>query len=216
MIESNYEKIRSEVAAAANRRTVKIIGASKTVTGEKIKQAYDAGVRCFGENRIQEAIAKIPALPADIEWHFIGHLQRNKVPEAVRYFSWIQSVDSMKLLDAIEKEAAKQQKKMRLLLEMNVGEEQTKHGLKQAELGEILQTRLEWSEIRGLMAIPPFSENPELARPHFQTLRKLAAFDDRLKELSMGMSGDYQIAVSEGSTIVRIGSVIFGERKMND
>jgi pyridoxal phosphate enzyme (YggS family) len=214
MIQSNYQRIRNEIAAAANGRPVKLIGASKTMAPEKIRQAYDSGLRCFGENRIQEAVAKIPVLPSDIEWHFIGHLQRNKVQEAVRFFSWIQSVDSQRLLNAIEKEAAKQQKRMLLLLEVNVANEQTKHGLLPEALKELLHTKLEWTEIRGLMAIPPFYEDPELVRPHFQTLRELAASDPGLKELSMGMSHDYKVAIEEGATMVRIGTALFGKRKI--
>jgi len=213
MIESNYRKIQAEVAAVTRGRPVKIIGASKTMPPEKIKEAYDAGLHFFGENRIQEAIAKIPALPSDIEWHFIGHLQHNKVHEAVRYFSWIQSVDSLRLLQAIEKEAAKQQKKISLLLEINSGGEESKHGLKPQELGTLLKENLEWTEIRGLMAIPPFYEDPELIRPHFQELKNLAQFDPRLEELSMGMSHDYPVAIEEGATMVRIGTALFGERK---
>jgi PLP dependent protein len=212
MVQSNYRKIQAEVTAAAYGRAIKIIGASKTMPPEKIREAYDAGLRCFGENRIQEGIAKIPQLPSDIEWHFIGHLQRNKVPEAVRHFAWIQSVDSLRLLHAIEKEAAKQQKKMLLLLEINLGNEESKHGLKPEELGELLKEKLEWAEIRGLMAIPPYYEDPEQARPHFRILRRLAESDSRLSELSMGMSHDYVVAVEEGATMVRIGTALFGER----
>jgi pyridoxal phosphate enzyme (YggS family) len=212
MIESNYKRISDEIARAGKGRSVKLIGASKTMPAERIQEGYDAGMRFFGENRIQEGIPKIQSLPADIEWHFIGHLQTNKARDAVRYFSWIQSVDSLKLLNAIEKEAAKVQKQMSLLLEINLGNEETKGGLDSTQIEELISTKLEWCAIHGLMAIPPFFENPEEVRPYFQTLRKLAEPYSQLTELSMGMSHDYIVAIEEGATIVRIGTALFGER----
>jgi len=212
MIESNYEKIRKEIDTAAPARQVKIIGASKTMPAHRIQEAYDAGMRLFGENRIQEAIPKIQALPDDIEWHFIGHLQTNKVRDGVRHFSWIQSVDSARLLEAIEKEATKQQKKMSLLVEINLGNEESKHGLDVNQIDALLSTKLDWSVIRGVMALPPFFEDPEKARPYFQKLRKIAEAYPQLTELSMGMSQDYLVAVEEGATMVRIGTALFGER----
>ena len=161
---------------------------------------------------MQEGMAKIQSLPADIEWHFIGHLQTNKAREAVRFFSWIQSVDSLRLLNAIEKEATKQQKKMSLLLEINLGNEESKSGLDATQIEELISTKLEWSGILGLMAIPPFFEDPEKARPYFQDLRKLAEPYPQLTEFSMGMSHDYVVAIQEGATMVRIGTALFGER----
>jgi pyridoxal phosphate enzyme (YggS family) len=212
MIESNYKRIRDEISNASKGRTVKLIGASKTMPVERIQEAYDAGMRFFGENRIQEGVTKIQSLPADIEWHFIGHLQTNKAREAVRFFSWIQSVDSLRLLNAIEKEAAKQQKKMSLLLEINLGNEDSKSGIDPAQIQELISTKLEWSRILGLMAIPPFFEDPETVRPYFQTLKQLAQPYPQLTELSMGMSHDYVVAIQEGATMVRIGTALFGER----
>jgi len=213
MVQSNYQKIHTAVTAAAAGKPIKIIGASKTMPAERIREAYNAGMRFFGENRIQEAISKIPVLPDDIEWHFIGHLQTNKVRDAVRFFSWIQSVDSTRLLAAIEKEAARQQKKMLLLVEMNLGGEETKHGLDPGDLSDLMNIKSEWTEIRGLMAIPPFFKNPELVRPYFQKLRMVAESHPQLTELSMGMSQDYLVAIEEGATMVRIGTALFGERK---
>jgi pyridoxal phosphate enzyme (YggS family) len=214
MVEHNYARIESQVAAAAKNRRVKIIGASKTVSTDRIHEVYDAGLRCFGENRIQEALPKIQNLPNDIEWHFIGHLQTNKAKDAVRHFAWIHSVDSERLLRTIEKEAAKQKKKMLLLIEINLGGEESKHGIEPSKLPPLLNVAkdLEWSEIRGLMAIPPFLENPEDVRPYFQKLNGLAT-PHQLPELSMGMSHDYVIAIEEGATMVRIGTALFGERK---
>ena len=214
MIQSNFNKIQMEIAAAAAGRKVKIIGASKTVPPEKLQEAYDVGLRIFGENRIQEAIPKIEALPEDIEWHFIGHLQSNKVRDAVRYFSWIQSVDSLRLLNRINKEASKQQKQISILFEINLGGEETKHGLSPELLKEALEAskNLEHVRLQGLMAIPPFFEDPEQVRPYFRRLKELAAIHVALKELSMGMSHDYIFAVEEGATMVRIGTALFGER----
>jgi PLP dependent protein len=213
MIQSNFNKIQAEVAAAAGR-AVKIIGASKTVPAERLREAYDAGMRSFGENRIQEAIPKILALPEDIEWHFIGHLQSNKVRDAVRYFSWIQSVDSSRLLHRIENEASKQQKQISILFEINVGGEETKHGMAPELLKQVLESsrNLEHARIRGLMAIPPFFEEADHVRPYFRRLKELASSHPALTELSMGMSHDYIVAIEEGATMVRIGTALFGER----
>ncbi len=201
------------MSGAADRK-VKIIGASKTVNPERIREAYDAGLRFFGENRIQEAIAKMEHLPQDIEWHFIGHLQSNKVREAVRHFSWIQSVDSERLLLMIDREAVKQQKSISVLIEINLGGEETKHGLEPAKLEQVMQRNatLEMAKVRGLMAIPPLTAEPEQVRPYFRQLRQLAESYPQLKELSMGMSHDYIIAIEEGATMVRIGTALFGER----
>jgi PLP dependent protein len=214
MIQSNFSKIQAEVAATSAGRAVKIIGASKTVPADTLFKAYDAGMRSFGENRIQEAIPKIKALPADIEWHFIGHLQSNKVRDAVRYFSWIQSVDSSRLLHLINKEASKQQKQISVLFEINLGGEETKHGLAPQLLKEVVKPaeNLEHVRLCGLMAIPPYFKDANQVRPYFRRLRELASEHPALKELSMGMSHDYIVAIEEGATMVRIGTALFGER----
>jgi pyridoxal phosphate enzyme (YggS family) len=214
MIESRLRKIQAEISAAAGSRTVKLIGASKTVSPGRIQEAFDSGLHCFGENRIQEAIPKIQKLPESIEWHFIGHLQSNKVRDAVTHFSWIQSVDSKRLLAKIDQEADKQKKSIVVLIEMNLGGEETKHGALPQDLEGILGSsqNLKNVEVRGLMAIPPFFENPEEVRPYFKQLRNLASKFPQLTELSMGMSHDYIVAVEEGATIVRIGTALFGER----
>jgi PLP dependent protein len=214
MIESRLRKIQTGISAAARTRTVKLVGASKTVPPERIQEAYDAGLRCFGENRIQEAIPKIQSLPKDIEWHFIGHLQSNKVRDAVAHFAWIESVDSKRLLAKIDQEAVKQNKSMIVLIEINLGGEETKHGADPGDLESILQAsqNLTKIEVRGLMAIPPFFEDPEQVRPYFKRLRDLASQFPALTELSMGMSHDYIVAVEEGATVVRVGTALFGER----
>lgn len=218
-IAENTKKVRENIARVSNDRNVQLVAVSKTVPAERISEAYDAGIKIFGENRIQEAIpkiAKLVSLAAD--WHFIGHLQTNKAREAVRYFSWIQSIDSRKLLVQVEKEAAKQQKNINLLLELNIGDEESKHGLTENNLPEILKAgaELQWCKIRGLMIIPPFDEDPEKIRPYFKRLRKIRDHWQKdypdLTELSMGMSNDYEIAIQEGATMVRIGTSIFGSR----
>ncbi len=214
MIASNYAEIRAGIQSAAAGRAVKLIGVTKTVSSERIAEAYRTGLRCFGENRVQEALPKITTLPADIEWHFIGHLQSNKAREAVRNFSWIHSVDSVRLMSLIEKEAAKIQKKMNLLLEVNSGGEETKHGMEPDAVSEAVTAslKLEWCRVLGLMTVPPFYEDAEKVRPYFRMLREIAAPFTVLKELSMGMSHDYMVAIEEGSTIVRIGTALFGLR----
>jgi pyridoxal phosphate enzyme (YggS family) len=219
-ISEKFHQIRATTAAAAKGRTVRIIGVSKTQPAEKLEEAFSAGVETFGENRIQEAIPKIKTLShLDAEWHFIGHLQTNKARDAVRYFSFIQSVDSIRLLQVIEKEAEKAGKEMPVLLEVNLAEEVTKHGMNQNQVRETLDIsrELRRAKVRGLMVIPPFLEDPEAVRPYFRQLREIR---DRhsgdfpsLTELSMGMSHDYVVAVEEGATMIRIGTALFGERK---
>ena len=218
-MERNFQEIQRSVQGAAQGRNVKIIGVTKTVTADRIEEAYHAGVRSFGENRIQEALPKIEMLShLNIEWHFIGHLQTNKARDAVRYFSCIHSIDSVKLLHQIEKEASKLQKQMDVLLEVNLGGEETKYGFAFNQLQDGLEASkgLTWSGVRGFMIIPPFREDPEAARPYFRQLRELLQQKKpdfpTLQELSMGMSHDYVVAVQEGATMVRIGTALFGER----
>jgi PLP dependent protein len=219
MIAENLNKIRENIARVAGDCNVKLVAVSKTVPADRISEAYLAGAKIFGENRIQEAVPKITELESlNAEWHFIGHLQTNKAREAVRYFSCIQSIDSGKLLRQVEKEAAKQQKNINLLLELNIGGEESKHGLNEKDLPEILKagSELQWCKIRGLMIIPPFDEDPEKIRPYFKKLHKLRDYWQKdypgLTELSMGMSNDYEVAIEEGATMVRIGTSIFGSR----
>ncbi|HET6266404.1 MAG TPA: YggS family pyridoxal phosphate-dependent enzyme [Acidobacteriota bacterium] len=217
-IPDNFNRIMSTVQSSTTR-DVRLIAASKMVSIDRIRLAHQAGVKTFGENRMQEAIPKIVSCQdLDVDWHFIGHLQSNKAREAVQYFSHIHSVDSIKLMQHVEKEAARQSKKMKLLIELNLGAEATKHGLPEAELANILEgsRALHWCQVIGLMIIPPFAENPEEARPHFQKLRQLRDTWTKdfpaLTELSMGMSHDYAIAVQEGATMIRIGTALFGPR----
>lgn len=224
-IEDQLAEIREKIAIAEKKAgrlsgSVALLAVSKTFPVSDIMHAYDDGQRLFGENRLQEAMEKMPAMPADCEWHLIGPLQRNKVRKALeKGFALIEAVDSRKLAEAISRIAGELGVTARILLEVNVDGEASKHGFTPQELleGWSVLTALPNMEIRGLMCIPAPTEDPEGARPAFATLRGLAEMlRERgplpLPELSMGMSHDYAVAVEEGATIVRVGSAIFGKR----
>lgn len=221
----NLEKVRARIAAACARagrspEEVTLVAVSKTFPAPDVREAWDAGQEVFGESRVQEAEAKIPLLPGALRWHLIGHLQRNKVRRALPLFELIQSVDSVELAQAIDRIAAELGLFPRVLLEVNVAGEASKFGFSPESLEREIDALLELPrvQVEGLMTIAPFAEDPELARPHFRALRELR---DRLasrcgvplETLSMGMSGDFEVAVEEGATIVRVGSAIFGGRK---
>ena len=218
----NLEHIRARIAAACQRAgrdgdEVLLLGVTKTVPPESIDEAVAAGLTTFGENKIQEAKAKIPLVSSRAHWHFIGHLQSNKAREAVTHFDLIQSVSSLKLAGELEKWAAHNGKRQPILIEVNVAGEASKQGLRPADVPEALAhlNQLPHLEIRGLMTIPPFAANPEQTRPYFRTLRTLRDHLG-LPELSMGMSHDFEVAIAEGATMVRIGTAIFGERKRHE
>lgn len=220
-IAANVDTIQARIRAAAGGREVRLIGITKTVSPDRILEAFAAGVSVFGENRIQEALPKITALSDHgITWHFVGHLQTNKTKEAVEHFVCIQSVDSLKLLQHVEKEAAKRQKRMPVLLEINLAAEEAKHGLAEEALETTLapSVELQHVSITGLMAIPPFFDDPEQVRPYFRRMRgvrdRLQRRFSSLVDLSMGMSHDYVVAIEEGATMVRIGTALFGARKL--
>jgi len=200
---------------------------SKTFPPERIGEAYEAGLRLFGENRVQEFTGKQEAVRnlAGSEWHMIGHLQTNKAAKAAELFSGIDSVDSLRLAEKLSAAAEKESKKLAVLIEINVGGEAAKSGVDpaSAELDEILEAapRLVHLAISGLMTIPPFSDDPQQARPYFRRLRELRdqIAARRLSAvstdvLSMGMSHDFEVAIEEGSTCVRVGTAIFGERRI--
>ena len=205
-------------------KNCRLVAVSKTHGVEKVLEAYDAGQRIFGENKVQELTAKQPQLPHDIEWHFIGHLQTNKVKQVVPFVSLIHSVDSLKLLEEINKQAKKIKRNVSCLLQVFIANEETKFGFDEADLialinsGEIAS--LDSVHVNGLMGMATFTDNKEQVRKEFKGLKK--SFDHlsamnlppnvEMKELSMGMSQDYEIAVEEGSTLVRIGTAIFGGR----
>lgn len=215
-----FEKILDETS----RYNAKLVAVSKTKPGEEILRLYDKGQRAFGENRVQELATKQEQLPADIEWHFIGHLQTNKVKFIAPFVSMIHSVESFKLLAEINKQAAKNQRVIQCLLQFHIAAEETKFGLSEDEASEIFQNpefkNLQNVRIAGVMGMATFTENEAQIRREFVHLKtifenlKSAYFqnDPAFKEISMGMSNDYKIALEEGSTMIRIGSLIFGER----
>jgi pyridoxal phosphate enzyme (YggS family) len=187
---------------------------------ETVKAAVDAGQIVFGESRVQEARAKIPLLPSRLRWHFIGHLQKNKIRHALPLFELFHGIDSLALAQDLERIADEEGSRPRILLEINLAAEASKHGF----APEILRTAMEELlslgklSIEGLMAIPPIASEPESSRPYFIALRKLrdeleSRFNLRLPQLSMGMSSDYLVAIEEGATLVRVGTAIFGERQ---
>jgi len=203
---------------------IRLVSVTKTVGVDEIKQALDVGLRIFGESKVQEAKHKISDLKLQIsnltaEWHLIGHLQRNKVRHAVQLFDMIQSVDSEGLAEDIDREAARIGKIQRVLIQVKLSEEDTKSGATEAAMPRLAETvsGLENLKLEGLMTIPPFFDDPKAARPYFRRLRELRdeltkeGFD--LPELSMGMSGDFEVAIEEGATLVRVGTAIFGERR---
>lgn len=224
-IQDQLGEIRNAIAEAAARvgrtaESVTLLAVSKTFPVSDIMQAYADGQRIFGENRLQEAMEKMPQMPQDCEWHLIGPLQRNKVRKALEQgFALIQAVDSMKLAAAISRIAGELGITARILLEVNIDGEASKHGFTPEELEREwpVLTELPGLDIRGLMCIPAPVDDPQEARPAFAALRTLAEqLRERgplpLPELSMGMSHDFEVAVEEGATIVRVGSAIFGKR----
>jgi hypothetical protein len=199
---------------------VTLVAVSKTKPNEAILEAYEAGQRVFGENKVQEMVAKWETLPKDIEWHMIGHLQRNKVKYMAEFVSLIHGVDSLRLLKEINKQAQKHDRVIPCLLQMHIAEEDTKFGLDEAELKELIQSEefkaMENIKIMGLMGMATFTSNQNQVRKEFASLKfifeKLKQELPNISVLSMGMSGDYGLAIEEGSTMVRIGSSIFGDR----
>ncbi|MGA2390105.1 MAG: YggS family pyridoxal phosphate-dependent enzyme [Candidatus Sulfotelmatobacter sp.] len=229
-ITENVAVVRERIARAvkrAGRRTedIALMAVSKTNPPENIRAAYDAGLRLFGENRVQEFAGKAEALRDlhDAEWHMIGHLQTNKAARTAELFHAVDSVDSLKLAEKLDAAARNLGRKLNVLVEINVGGETAKSGVApdSQDLEELLSAapRLEALRFRGLMTVPPFADDPERARPYFRKLRELrdtiAARNlsaVSMDQLSMGMSHDFEIAIEEGSTCVRVGTAIFGER----
>jgi pyridoxal phosphate enzyme (YggS family) len=230
---SNVQALRYRISQAAvragrNPDEVKLIAVTKTVEAEVIREAAECGVDNFGENRVQEAQRKIKseALRAkrqeDICWHLIGHLQKNKAKAAVELFDMIQSVDSFKLAEALDSQAEKAGKIQRILLQVKLSDEETKYGIANENIIDFVEqvAVMKNLELAGLMTIPPFFDDPEMARPYFRRLKEIKDEIDKkgvgLNELSMGMSNDFEVAIEEGATMVRIGTAIFGERKKKE
>ena len=223
-LEQNYSRLRTEIRQAAekagrNPESVRLLAVSKKVPAERLRILWGLGHRLFGENRVQEARVKIPEMPSGGEWHFIGGLQTNKAKDAVEWFDVVESVDRLELAQELQKRAEAAGKNLKVLLEVNVGGEVAKHGAQPEDVPNLLSAVNGMSrlEVRGLMAIPPFRENPEEARPFFRKLREIRdrleqASGAGLPELSMGMSHDFPVAIAEGATWVRIGTALFGPR----
>ncbi len=215
MIIENLQNIQNELP-----ENVTLVAVSKTKPITDIKEAYSAGQRIFGENKIQEMVTKYEELPKDIEWHMIGHLQRNKVKYMAHFVSLIHGVDSLKTLKEIDKQAKKHNRVIQCLLQVRIAQEETKFGFPISEIKDILSSeemiQLKNITISGLMGMATFTDNKEQLKNEFTSLKKL--FEELKKEysqlsiLSMGMSGDYQLAIENGSTMVRIGSAVFGNR----
>lgn len=225
-IADNVSGVVARIHAAEERSgrepgSVRLLAATKNRTGEEIREAIEAGITLAGENRVQELIAKAPDLP-DVELHFIGHLQRNKARAVVELVELIHSVDSERLVLEIDRKALAAGKRQRVLLQVNVGGEESKSGVSPDELEELLRAALalENVEVMGLSTIAPLTDDPEAARRAFARLRELGGeMESRVpgftsRELSMGMTGDFETAIEEGSTIVRVGTAIFGPRPM--
>ena len=224
-IRANLAAVQERIAAAARRAgrredAVLLVAVSKTVDAEHVRAAIAAGVPALGENRVQEAREKIAVLGRPRPWHLIGHLQTNKVKDALESFDIIHSVDRVPLAEALSRRAAEAGRRMDVLVQVNVGEEPQKGGLRADELRAALETMagLSGLRLRGLMTIPPLPREPEDSRPYYKEMRKLLedarrwGHEPDLAELSMGMSGDFEVGVEEGATIVRVGTAIFGSR----
>ena len=215
-------RIRTACAQAGRAAdTVRLLAVSKTHGPEAVREAAACGQVLFAENRVQEAAAKIPDCPGHLQWHLIGHLQSNKAALAAQLFDWVHSVDSVKLLEALDRQAAEAGRTLQVLVQVNVSGERSKSGLSPEGVLSVLEqgNRLHHVQIRGLMTIPPLAEDAEKARPYFRKLRELrdswahqTGLD--LAELSMGMTHDMTVAIEEGATFVRVGTGIFGVREV--
>ena len=226
MLRENLQEVEERIQEACrragrDRSEVTLVAVSKTKPVSMLKEAYDLGVRVFGENKVQEIREKYEALPKDIEWHMIGHLQTNKIKYIADKVSLIHSVDSLRLAETIEKEAVKHNRIVDILLEVNVAEEESKFGIKTSEVLALAENvvQLPHIRLRGLMTIAPFVENPEKNRAIFANLHELYVdIKDKnidngtVSILSMGMTNDYEVAIEEGATMVRVGTGIFGAR----
>lgn len=226
-IRENIARVEERIAAACRRSgrrrdDVKLVAVSKTHPAELIRLAFEAGLRDFGENRVQEAKSKVQALAdLDATWHLVGHLQSNKARLARELFEWVHSLDSLRLAEKLAQAAAPGDARLPVLIEVNLAGETSKAGVRAGEVAALAEqiAQLEGLDLRGLMVIPPFLENQEEVRPYFRQLRALARDIEArilpgvsMHELSMGMSHDFEVAIEEGATIVRVGTAIFGER----
>lgn len=226
MIRENIEAVERNIKDSCERagrpaEDVTLIAVSKTKPLELLREAYEAGARDFGENKVQDLLDRIGQMPSDTRWHMIGHLQRNKVKYIVGKVAMIHSVDSLRLAEEISREAQKQQTEVDILIEVNVAEEESKFGVRAGEAASLVEyiAKLPAVHVRGLMTIAPYVENAEENRQYFRKLKQLSVDIESknidnvsMAVLSMGMTGDYSVAVEEGATCVRVGTGIFGER----
>ncbi len=223
MLQDNLEIVQKRLARAAAKRGISkeeitLIAVTKTIPLDKVYRAWELGIRNFGENRLQEALPKISSLPSGLNWHFMGHLQTNKVKDVLPFFKLIHSLDRLKLAHVLQKEAEKINRVVDVLVQVNIGSEETKYGFEpdkvEEALGEIVL--LDRIKVKGLMAIAPLVDNPEKVRTYFsglnQLFKNLKVPGAMMKYLSMGMTNDFEVAVEEGSNMVRIGTALFGER----
>jgi PLP dependent protein len=225
-VSENLKLVQDRIAAAAKRAgrdpsSIRLVTVTKTIDHGRIREAIAAGAAILGENRVQEAKEKIEALGKVASWHLIGHLQTNKAKYAVKLFDLIHSVDSLELAKELDKQAEKIGKKQNVLIEVNIAGEASKAGMAVREAPALVReaARLANISVQGLMTMPPWSADPEDSRPFFRILRELAEAIAKenipglsMRELSMGMSGDFEVAIEEGATLVRVGTAIFGER----
>jgi PLP dependent protein len=226
LVAANVAYVRERIREAALRsgrqvEEIKLVAVSKTVSIDFIREAVEAGVDILGENYVQEALPKIEALELPVQWHFIGHLQSNKAYMVVKRFSLIQTVDSFKLARELSRRALAEGKTISILIQVNVSGEESKFGIRPDMLEPLLEeiSALDGVHVKGLMTMPPYFNQPELCRPHFRKLKELAQSvqgncpkNVNMDELSMGMSGDFEVAIEEGATLVRVGTAIFGAR----
>jgi pyridoxal phosphate enzyme (YggS family) len=223
-IRENLLKVRERMERAAQKagrdpKEINLVAVSKTVEVDRIKEAVGAGVSILGENYIQEAEKKVEVLGKPVSWHFIGHLQSNKAKYAVRLFDVIHSIDSVSLAEELDRRAAQSDRVIKVMIEVNLSGEATKFGTDEERVLNLARRiqNLGHLSLEGLMTMPPYFDSPEMSRPYYAALRELKdrMFTDgiRLKELSMGMSNDFEIAIEEGATYIRVGTAIFGPRK---
>ena len=223
MLKDNLALIRERINKAVSRRNtvpenVILVAVTKTVSPRVMNEAWQLGINDFGENRVQDALPKIELLPSKINWHFIGHLQTNKVRQVLPVFNLIQSLDSLKLAGVLQKEAEKNNAVANVLLQVNIGGEKNKYGFRWEEAQDALVelTKLNYLKVLGLMGIAPYVEDPEEVRPYFRRLYSLFKEVNlpgiEMKYLSMGMSNDFEVALEEGANIIRVGTSLFGSR----
>ncbi len=227
MVTENLKEVEKRICAACDRAgrdrsEVTLIAVSKTKPAERIGEAYEAGIRDFGENKVQEMMEKYEALPDDIRWHMIGHLQRNKVKYLIGKTALIHSVDSLRLAQEISAQSVRRNVDTDILIEVNIAGEESKFGISREETIALVEqvAVLPRVHVRGLMAVAPYTEDPEQNRPYFQAIRELSVDIEKKNIdnvtvciLSMGMTGDFEVAIEEGATMVRVGTGIFGARE---